>query len=58
MKFDRRRKPLMKSLIMKQSVSINGHHSSVTIKGRLERAQGNRGRSKYKCQCYRFENRQ
>ena len=33
MKFDRRHKPLMKSLIMKQSVSINGHHSSVTLEG-------------------------
>jgi predicted DNA-binding ribbon-helix-helix protein len=33
MKFDRRRKPQMKSLIMKQSVSINGHHSSVTLEG-------------------------
>jgi predicted DNA-binding ribbon-helix-helix protein len=34
MKLDRRRrKPTIKSLVVKQSVTINGHHSSVSIEG-------------------------
>jgi predicted DNA-binding ribbon-helix-helix protein len=32
-KFDRRRKRAIKSLVVKQSVSINGHHSSISIEG-------------------------
>jgi predicted DNA-binding ribbon-helix-helix protein len=33
MRFDRRRKRAIKSLVVKQSVSINGHHSSISIEG-------------------------
>jgi predicted DNA-binding ribbon-helix-helix protein len=33
MKLGRHRKPPMKSLNMKQSVSISGHNSSVTLEG-------------------------
>jgi predicted DNA-binding ribbon-helix-helix protein len=33
MKLDRRRKPPTKSLIVKQSATINGRHSSVTLEG-------------------------
>ena len=33
MKFDRRRKLAINSLVVKQSVSINGHHSSISIEG-------------------------
>ena len=59
MKLDRSRKRTIKSLVLNQSVSINGHNTSVSIEGAfLERAQGNRGRSKHKCQCSRFEDRQ
>jgi predicted DNA-binding ribbon-helix-helix protein len=35
---DRRRKPPIKSLVVKQSVSINGHHSSVSIEGAFWKA--------------------
>jgi predicted DNA-binding ribbon-helix-helix protein len=31
MNLDRRRKPPMKSLVLQQSVDINGHHSSVSL---------------------------
>ena len=31
MNLDRRRKPPMKSLVVRQSVDINGHHSSVSL---------------------------
>jgi predicted DNA-binding ribbon-helix-helix protein len=34
----RRRKPPIKSLVVKQSVSINGHHSSVRIEGAFWKA--------------------
>jgi predicted DNA-binding ribbon-helix-helix protein len=34
----RRRKPPIKSLVVKQSVSINGHHSSVSIEGAFWKA--------------------
>jgi predicted DNA-binding ribbon-helix-helix protein len=33
MKLDRRRSPLIKSLVVKQSVIINGRHSSVSVEG-------------------------
>ena len=33
MKFDRRRKRTLKSLVLKKSVSIHGHNSSVTLEG-------------------------
>ena len=33
MRFDSRRKRAIKSLVVKQSVSINGHHSSISIEG-------------------------
>jgi predicted DNA-binding ribbon-helix-helix protein len=39
MKLDRRRrKPSIKSLVLKQSVSINGHHSSISIEGAFWKA--------------------
>jgi predicted DNA-binding ribbon-helix-helix protein len=31
MRLDRRRKPPIKSLVVRQSVNINGHHSSVSL---------------------------
>jgi predicted DNA-binding ribbon-helix-helix protein len=33
MKFDRRRKRALKSLVLKKSVSVSGHNSSVSIEG-------------------------
>jgi predicted DNA-binding ribbon-helix-helix protein len=33
MKFERRRAPPIKSLVVKQSASINGRHSSVSLEG-------------------------
>jgi predicted DNA-binding ribbon-helix-helix protein len=33
MKLDRRRKPPIKSLVVKQSVRIHGHNSSVSLEG-------------------------
>ena len=33
MKLDRRRKPALKSLVVQQSVDINGRHTSVTLEG-------------------------
>ena len=33
MKLDRHRKPPMKSLVVKRSVNIHGHHSSISIEG-------------------------
>ena len=38
MKLDRRRKPPIKSLVVKQSVTINGHHTSVSIEGAFWKA--------------------
>jgi predicted DNA-binding ribbon-helix-helix protein len=35
---DPRRKPTIKSLVVKQSVSINGHHTSVSIEGAFWKA--------------------
>jgi predicted DNA-binding ribbon-helix-helix protein len=33
MKLDRRRAPSIKSLVVTQSVNINGHHTSVSLEG-------------------------
>jgi predicted DNA-binding ribbon-helix-helix protein len=38
MRPDRRRKVPIKSLVLKQSVSINGHHSSISIEGAFWKA--------------------
>ena len=45
MKFARRRKPAMKSLVVKQSVVIYGHHSSVSIEGAFWNARSKKSQS-------------